>query len=349
MERKVLLYWLAQIFGWSAYYGFSIILLLSSGEFVPTLNLVLWISASIVFSVLLSHCLRLAILKLDLLSKKLPALLAYTDFFAFIAAVVLEVFQYYLDITIVLDFLPEVDETPVHWVQFLLPTLRSVILFLLWSGFYYVFVIIEKSRKQEMLNLQWEASKNEIELKNLRAQLNPHFLFNSLNSIRALVGINPEQAKSAITQLSGLLRNSIQLGKLRVIPLKDELDLVEHYLKLEQVRFEERLKVKMLVNDNALSCLIPPLMLQTVVENAIKHGISKSIEGGEIIIRAEKEKNTLKVSVENTGILDTTASDSGIGIANSKKRLAILFGNETEFKLYQEGEFVKAAIKIKYA
>lgn len=349
MERKVLLYWLAQLFGWSAYYGFSTILLLSSEEFVPTFNLVLWISASIVFSVLLSHCLRILILRLDLLSKKLPALLGYTIFFSFIAAVVLETFQYYLDTTIVLDFLPVVEEEPIEWVQFLLPTLRSIILFLLWSGFYYVFVIIEKSRKQEMLNLQWEASKNEIELKNLRAQLNPHFLFNSLNSIRSLVGSNPEQAKSAITQLSGLLRNSIQLAKLRVIPLKDELELVEHYLKLEQVRFEERLKVKVLVNDNALSCLIPPLMLQTVVENAIKHGISKSIDGGEIIIRAEKEKNTLNISIENTGQLDTNASDSGIGIANSKKRLAILFGNDTEFKLYQDGDLVKASIKIKYA
>jgi len=349
MERKVLLYWLAQIFGWSAYYGFSTILLLSSEDFIPTFNLVLWISASIIFSILLSHGLRIVILKLDLLSKKLPALLGYTIFFSFIVAVILETFQYYLDNTIVLDFLPVVeDEPPIHWVQFLLPTLRSVILFLLWSGFYYVFVIIEKSRKQEMLNLQWEASKNEIELKNLRAQLNPHFLFNSLNSIRALVGINPEQAKSAITQLSGLLRNSIQLGKLRVIPLKDELDLVEHYLKLEQVRFEERLKVKMVVNENALSCLIPPLMLQTIVENAIKHGISKSIEGGEVIISAVKEKNTLNLTVENTGKLDSMASDSGVGIANTKKRLAILFGNETEFKLTQEGDLVKASIKIKY-
>ncbi|MBK6526852.1 MAG: histidine kinase [Crocinitomicaceae bacterium] len=88
-------------------------------------------------------------------------------------------------------------------------------------------------------------------MKNLRAQLNPHFLFNSLNSIRALVGINPDQAKSAITQLSGLLRNSINLGKLRLIPLKDELELVDNYLKLEQIRFEERLNVKMQIEDAA--------------------------------------------------------------------------------------------------
>jgi len=91
------------------------------------------------------------------------------------------------------------------------------------------------------------------------------------------------------------------------------------------------------------------LMLQTIVENAIKHGISKSIEGGEVIISAVKEKNTLNLTVENTGKLDSMASDSGVGIANTKKRLAILFGNETEFKLTQEGDLVKASIKIKYS
>ena len=114
------------------------------------------------------------------------------------------------------------EEEPFQWGVFLFGVSRSIILFLLWSGFYYVFAIVEKSRAQEILNLKWEASKNEIELKNLRAQLNPHFLFNSLNSIRALIGLNPEQAKTSVTQLSSLLRKSISLGKLRVISLKEE-------------------------------------------------------------------------------------------------------------------------------
>jgi two-component system, LytTR family, sensor kinase len=348
MERKVLLYWIAQVVGWSAYYGFSILLLLSSEEFVPTLNLALWITACILFSVILSHGLRGVILKMDLLSMKLPALLGYTLLFSVVSALILETFQYFLDVTIVLDFLPTDEEDIFDWAIFFLATLRSAILFLVWSGFYYVFVIIEKSRKQEILNLQWQASKNEIELKNLRAQLNPHFLFNSLNSIRALVGINPEHAKTAITQLSGLLRNSINLGKLRTITLKEELELVDNYLKLEQIRFEERLKVQMQVDEQALSSQIPPLMLQTIVENAIKHGISKSLTGGEIAITAGRKNGTLKVLIENTGKLDPAHDETGVGISNTRKRLAILFGEETEFRLYQEGDRVKAAIKITY-
>jgi hypothetical protein len=348
MERKIVLYWLAQLGGWGAYYVFSILLLLSTNDFTSTLNLLLWVISCILFSILLSHGLRWVILRLDLLGKKLPELLGYTILFAVLAAFILEWFQYFLDTTIELDFLVEQEEQPFSWAIFFLATSRSLILFLLWSGFYYVFVIIEKSRKQELLNLQWQASKNEIELKNLRAQLNPHFLFNSLNSIRALVGINPDQAKSAITQLSGLLRNSINLGKLRLIPLKDELELVDNYLKLEQIRFEERLSVKLLVDDAAKNCQIPPLMVQTIVENSIKHGISKSIGGGEIIISATYKNAELLLTVENTGKIDATDSDNGVGVANTKKRLAILFADNAEFKLFQDGNFVKASIKIKY-
>lgn len=348
MERKIVLYWLAQLGGWGAYYVFSILLLLSTNDFTSTLNLLLWVISCILFSILLSHGLRWVILKLDLLGKKLPELLGYTILFAVLSAFILEWFQYFLDTTIELDFLVEQEEQPFSWAIFLLATSRSLILFLLWSGFYYVFVIIEKSRKQELLNLQWQASKNEIELKNLRAQLNPHFLFNSLNSIRALVGINPDQAKSAITQLSGLLRNSINLGRLRLIPLKDELELVDNYLKLEQIRFEERLNVKLHVEDDAKKCQIPPLMVQTIVENSIKHGISKSIGGGEIIISATYKNAELLLTVENTGKIDATDSDNGVGVANTKKRLAILFADNAEFKLFQDGNFVKASIKIKY-
>ncbi|MBI3135138.1 MAG: histidine kinase [Bacteroidetes bacterium] len=348
MERKLVLYWLAQVAGWSAYYVFSILLLLSTTEYTSTLNLFLWVSACILFSIILSHGLRWVILKMDLLSRKLPELLGYTILFTFIAAFTLEAFQYFLDTTIELDFVVEQEEEVFTWAIYLLATTRSMILFSLWSGFYYVFVIVEKSRKQELLNLQWQASKNEIELKNLRAQLNPHFLFNSLNSIRALVGLNPDQAKSAITQLSGLLRNSINLGKLRLIPLRDELELVDHYLKLEQIRFEERLNVKMLIDDSARNCQVPPLMLQTIVENAVKHGISRSITGGQIIIAAKKEADKLTLTIDNTGKLDARPGDEeGVGIANTKKRLAILFGENAEFGLFQHGEFVRAMIQIK--
>lgn len=231
---------------------------------------------------------------------------------------------------------------------FLFGVSRSIILFLLWCGFYFAFVIAEKSRAQEILNLKWEASKNEIELKNLRAQLNPHFLFNSLNSIRALVELNPSQAKTSITQLSNLLRQSINLGRMRVIPLSDELNLVKTYLDLEQVRFEEHLFANFDIQSEALTCEIPPLLIQTVVENAIKHGIARSVGGGTITITAQLDNDLLTVKVANTGQLIETKDEAGIGIKNSKKRLYILYGKKATFKISQEDDQVVVNIKIKY-
>tara|TARA_B110000037_G_scaffold34473_1_gene41849 strand:+ start:17227 stop:18423 length:1197 start_codon:yes stop_codon:yes gene_type:complete len=235
-----------------------------------------------------------------------------------------------------------------QWGVFLFGVSRSIILFLLWSGFYYVFAIVEKSRAQEILNLKWEASKNEIELKNLRAQLNPHFLFNSLNSIRALIGLNPEQAKTSVTQLSSLLRKSISLGKLRVISLKEELDLVKIYLDLEQVRFEERLRPDFKISQESLSLEIPPLMIQTVVENAIKHGISQSIDGGIVRVISHKRENTLEITVSNSGLLKIDQKEEGIGISNTKKRLEILYGKDASFSIDQVDDEVVVKINITY-
>ncbi|MDG1913713.1 MAG: histidine kinase [Crocinitomix sp.] len=240
------------------------------------------------------------------------------------------------------------EEEPFQWGVFLFGVSRSIILFLLWSGFYYVFAIVEKSRAQEILNLKWEASKNEIELKNLRAQLNPHFLFNSLNSIRALIGLNPEQAKTSVTQLSSLLRKSISLGKLRVISLKEELDLVKIYLDLEQVRFEERLSTDFQISQESLSLEIPPLMIQTVVENAIKHGISQSIDGGIVRVISNKRENTLEITVSNSGLLKIDQKEEGIGISNTKKRLEILYGKDASFSISQVDDEVVVKINITY-
>lgn len=240
------------------------------------------------------------------------------------------------------------EEEPFQWGVFLFGVSRSIILFLLWSGFYYVFAIVEKSRAQEILNLKWEASKNEIELKNLRAQLNPHFLFNSLNSIRALIGLNPEQAKTSVTQLSSLLRKTICLGKLRVISLKEELDLVKIYLDLEQVRFEERLSTDFQISQESLSLEIPPLMIQTVVENAIKHGISQSIDGGIVRVISHKRENTLEITVSNSGFLKIDQKEEGIGISNTKKRLEILYGKDASFSINQVDDEVVVKINITY-
>ncbi|MCB9222639.1 MAG: histidine kinase [Crocinitomicaceae bacterium] len=355
MERKVLFYWLAQIIGWGAYYGLSVFLLMQSQDFRFTANLVYYVGSSMLFSILVSHLIRFGILKLDLLNKGMTALILLTILLSISAAFSLEFFQYFITAGwIEVDFFVEkggsvaASDSGFGWAEFLLGTTRSAILFLLWSGLYFAFIFIAKARQQEIQNLKWNVSRNEIELKNLRAQLNPHFLFNSLNSIRALVGLDPEQAKTAITRLSTLLRHSINLEKQKVIHLKDELDLVKNYLELEKIRFEERLQIKYEIADNSLACEIPPLMVQTIVENCIKHGISKSIEGGLIRIKTEFNQPTLSVTISNHGKLDSSKAENGIGIANTKKRLEILYGENANFSIEQVGSDVVARINITY-
>lgn len=349
MQRKKLLYWGIQFTGWTAYFLLSILLLTSSQDLVLTTRLFLFASLSILSTVFISHGIRFAIIRQAVISKPIYQIILITLVLSIAAAFILEGLQYTYESFITIDYVEVLPEdNDFNWPSFLFAVSRSIILFLLWCGFYFAFIIAEKSRAQEILNLKWEASKNEIELKNLRAQLNPHFLFNSLNSIRALVELNPSQAKTSITQLSNLLRQSISLGKMRVIPLSDELNLVRTYLDLEQVRFEERLATRFDIQPEALSCEIPPLLIQTIVENAIKHGIAQSVDGGIIGTVISVENDVLSVTVRNTGELKKKNEEEGIGIKNSKKRLDILYGKRAKFSIKQEDDQVVVNIKIKY-
>lgn len=349
MQRKKLLYWGVQFIGWTTYFLLSILLLYSTQDLILTSRLFLFASLSILSTVFISHGIRFTIIRQNVIVKPIYQIILITLILSVAGAFMLESLQYLFEVWIELDYVTDMPEDDAfNLPSFLFAVSRSIILFLLWCGFYFAFIIAEKSRAQEILNLKWEASKNEIELKNLRAQLNPHFLFNSLNSIRALVELNPAQAKTSITQLSNLLRQSINLGKMRVIPLSEELNLVKTYLDLEQVRFEERLETSFDIQPGSLTCEIPPLLVQTIVENAIKHGIAQSIDGGVISLATRFEDDVLMVEVRNTGELKINKEETGIGLKNSKKRLNILYGKRAQFSINQEGNQVVVNIKIKY-
>jgi two-component system, LytTR family, sensor kinase len=210
--------------------------------------------------------------------------------------------------------------------------------YLLWSLIYFLFNYIENYKREEIKNLKWEASKSEMELNRLKSQLNPHFMFNAMNSIRALIDENPGKAKDAITQLSHILRTTLQMGKLKLIPFEEEMNLVKDYLSLEQTRYEERLRVSINADKDASFFKIPPLMIQTLVENAIKHGISKLINGGEIVINTSVKGNLLMVSVINDGpLIQFNEENTGFGILNTKQRLNLLFGDKAAFELKSFG------------
>ena len=176
--------------------------------------------------------------------------------------------------------------------------------------------------------------------------MNPHFMFNALNSIRALVIEDPTNAQQGITQLSNILRSSLIADRRTTISLKEELRTIEDYLALEKVRYEERLQTKWVVDADTLGIQVPPMMLQTLVENAIKHGVQKAIGWGFIEINTSLVDNKLYIKIRNTGQLFSTESDSesgGFGLKNTAQRLDILYGNEASFKIYQENSLTVCA------
>ena len=203
----------------------------------------------------------------------------------------------------------------------------------IWMLIYIVYHYVVKNRNNEVDRLKFETIVKELELKTIKSHINPHFIFNSLNSIRALVDENPTRARRAITELSNILRSSMQAEKSETVPLEKELDIVKDYLALEQMRFEERLQVELDIDEDTLQQPVPPMMLQTLVENAIKHGISKQIKGGVVRVVAAFKNNDLQLLVQNTGQLSLHPNQEGFGIKSTQDRLNLMYQGKAVFEI----------------
>jgi sensor histidine kinase YesM len=203
-----------------------------------------------------------------------------------------------------------------------------------WVAIYVAVHYFDRHRRSELEKLRLEILSRDAQLGALRAQLNPHFMFNCLNSIRALVAENPERAQSAITELSNLLRRSLQAERLPLVTLREEMETVSEYLRLESLRYEQRLQVETAIDGASLDRRVPPLLVQTLVENAIKHGIARSPQGGVLRIEAVCQGGELQLQVVNTGTIAEAARDGGgTGLSNARRRLAILFGETASLAL----------------
>lgn len=223
----------------------------------------------------------------------------------------------------------------INWINVL-------VLFAGWYCIYFFYHLFDRFNRSELARAQLAASAKEAELRSLKSQVNPHFIFNSLNSLRALIDEDPARARQSVTQLANLLRYSLQSGQLETVPFEDELRIVNDYLALEQVRHEERLRVRLDVAPETLQLPIPPMLLQTLVENAVKYGISTQSEGGEIAILARQENGALRLQVTNPGSLPSAAksaratASTGVGLKNAGERLRLLFGERATLKLRDE-------------
>jgi len=223
----------------------------------------------------------------------------------------------------------------------------GVLLYLFWVAFYYVFIAIEASKDAEARVLQAGILAREAELKALKAQVNPHFLFNSLNSISALTGSDPPRAREMCILLGEFLRRTLGLGEKSAIPLEEELSLIHSFLAVEKVRFGARVQMTETVDAAALDVLLPPLLLQPLIENAVVHGIANLVAGGTIRLSVLPRDGSLAILVENT--FDPEAPPrrkSGVGLANVRQRLLTRYGNRASFQAGPSGELFRVAISI---
>jgi sensor histidine kinase YesM len=218
-------------------------------------------------------------------------------------------------------------------------------------GMLYAFDYYRKYREHEVKASQLEAKLAQAQLQALKMQLHPHFLFNTLHAISTLVHKDAEAADRMIARLSDLLRLSLDnLGE-QEVPLKHELEFLERYLEIEQIRFGDRLTVEMAIEPEALDAMVPNLILQPMVENAIRHGIAPRSVPGRIEIRAKRENNQLQLSVrdDGAGLPDgkSTALKEGVGLTNTKARLQQLYGAASRFDLLNaEGGGLVVALSI---
>lgn len=330
LKKREAIYWSAQIFGWSTY----VLLAAIRGYLLDALNLGLlkFLITTFVLGILLSNLYRSFIIWQKWDALPLPSLILRVLLSNIIIGFLFTLLQAGVSDLFFVEN-KKLLVPPFEDVFFL--AINWIVIFILWSAIYFAVKFLRNYRSEEIKNLKYAALKHEVELNNLKSQLNPHFMFNSMNSIRALIDEEPNSAKDAVTRLSNLLRSSLLTGKKKFIPLAEELKLVKDYLALEKIRYEERLITQIDINPELMFCMIPPLMLQTLVENSIKHGISTLPEGGKLIIEAKKGDDYYELSVLNSGYFEpkNNSSSTKVGLQNTRKRLKLLYGNHSKFSI----------------
>ena len=327
MTRKRL-YWTLQCFGWFAWALNEA--LLYTNQYGWKWAWVFSSMANIALAIFLTHQYRRITKRFRWQDKNLWQMLQLN----FLALVCMALLLMALNIPLDYIFLQEnyeVSLSPFILIQIFFNFIKPLAI---WALIYFFFQYSNKRLEMERENDQLERAILETEGKVLRAQMNPHFVFNALNSVRALITEDPQKAKKGINQLSKLLRSSLLTERKKTIALSEELETITDYLALEKIRYEDRLEWKITVDPACAKAQIPPMLLQTLVENGIKHGISRSVKGGVIELSAQRADNIIQISVINPGHLKPIKeTNEGVGLLNSQNRLQLLYGKTAQIEL----------------
>ena len=328
--KKQRLYWTMQIGGWLLYAVVQIAGSIIAGGATPDRVTFLFFEA--LLALVVTHVARVLFQPGARLKVGVPRLILRVLSMAFLLGFIF----YFLRLPLSYPLGMYDPEVAVDFGWILGLSAVYAVIFFLWFVLYFTFHYFNQYNK----SLKYEASMVQIELNNLKSQLNPHFIFNALNSIRALVDENPGKSKQAINQLSNILRNSLASDKKGLTKFEDELKIVKDYLGLEHIRFEERLKTEFDIDPESNKFYVPPLMIQTLVENGIKHGISRLTAGGVIQMTTKVEDDCLKILIRNSGRLMNGEKKkiSGLGIRNTVQRLKLIYGDDASFRIVNEND-----------
>ncbi|MFT4682655.1 MAG: sensor histidine kinase YesM [Flavobacteriales bacterium] len=255
----------------------------------------------------------------------------------------------FLSVQLMIDSVSETQSSSFELVQLIVSFLNNLFLVLLWSLFYFAYHYFTIAQTARVARYKSEAAARDAQLNTLKGQINPHFMFNSLNNIRALMLEDVSRSREMVTKLSDLLRYSMTNSEKRVVPLREEIAVVRDFLDLNKIQFEEKLRYQFEIDSSLNEIQIPPMIIQILVENSVKHGISSSVKGGDVFVAARKEGNQLILEVSNSGkwSTDTKRSDShGIGLPNIRRRLQIIYGDQASLHISQENDLVTARIRL---
>ena len=343
--NRLTLYWICQLMGWGLYILLSIFIqVFFQGFNTLSYRQLLFEGIFLILILFSTHLLRWYLKKKQWLSLSLPTLLARLLPVLWLIAAVVQGIMWLAMVYVVKLY--TMEQTSVK--AYLIYVLYMFFILLLWSAIYLIIGLFRQRQQQEVDKWKLEAILKDAELQALKAQINPHFVFNSLNNIRSMIAEDQELARQMVTHLSELLRYSLQHANQKQVPLKLELEVVQSYLNLEAMQLEERLQYELRIAPEALEIAVPPMALQLLVENAIKHGIARLPKGGKVVVVAELQAGQLHVKVSNTGQLTTEQQNVGLGIGfkNVAERLQLLFGKSNLSLFNSSADTVTAAFQI---
>jgi Histidine kinase len=331
-------YWLCQILGWTAVCAFNVSLSVFAAASVTAFVTIYGVTS--LAGIALSHVWRGMLKRRAWLDGALPVpwakLAAWVCFFGLMLLIVASAMFYVVR--------PAGMSTGFGWLPG--ATAFWILTFAAWTTLYGLVQSRRRASRLESERLRLDVLAKDAELRALQAQINPHFYFNSLNSLRALIYENPNAAAGMVDQLASLMRYMLTSGENKTVPLRAEIAAVRAYLAIEKIRFEDRLRPSFSIDAACDEQPIPPMALQTLVENAVKHGVERYPDGSAVEIAALREGHVVNVSVTNRGVLAGQPGTTRVGVLNTEKRLALLLGAEATLRLTENGGNVTATLLL---